>query len=119
MFDEADRMLDMGFYDDMVFVARQCPKKRQTMMFSATYPAGVERLAHQFLRHPKEVKLKERHEADKIRQRFYEVENAERLAAVATLLNHYRPVSTLAFCNTRQQCRDLLKVLRAKGFHVV
>ncbi len=119
VFDEADRMLDMGFYDDMVFVARQCPKKRQTMMFSATYPAGVERLAHQFLRHPKEVKLKERHEADKIRQRFYEVENAERLAAVATLLNHYRPVSTLAFCNTRQQCRDLLKVLRAKGFHAL
>jgi ATP-independent RNA helicase DbpA len=119
VFDEADRMLDMGFYDDMVFVAKQCPKRRQTLLFSATYPQGIERLAHQFLRQPKEVKLTERHEADKIRQRFYEVENGQRLEAVATLLNHYRPVSTLAFCNTRQQCRDLLKVLRAQGFHAL
>jgi ATP-independent RNA helicase DbpA len=117
--DEADRMLDMGFYDDIVFVARQCPAKRQTMMFSATYPEGIDRLSRQFLRRPQDVRLLERHEGDKIRQRFYEVANEERLEAVATLLNHYRPVSTLAFCNTRQQCRDLLKVLRARGFHAL
>ncbi len=119
VFDEADRMLDMGFFDDMVFVARQCPKKRQTLLFAATYPEGIERLARQFLRQPKEVKLLERHEADKIRQRFYEVTKEERLEAVARLLNHFRPVSTLAFCNTRQQCRDLLQVLRAQGFHAL
>jgi ATP-independent RNA helicase DbpA len=119
VFDEADRMLDMGFYDDMVFVARQCPRKRQTMMFSATFPEGVEQLARQFMRQPREVKLAERHEADKIRQRFYQVTNEERLEAVARLLDHYRPVSSLAFCNTRQQCRELLKVLRARGFHAL
>jgi len=119
VFDEADRMLDMGFFDDMVFVAKQCPKNRQTLLFSATYPEGIEKLARQFLRQPREVKLLERHESDKIRQRFYEVANEDRLASVARLLNHFRPVSSLAFCNTRQQCRDLLKVLRAQGFHAL
>ncbi|WP_338069429.1 helicase-related protein [Parasulfuritortus cantonensis] len=62
------------------------------------------------------MKLTDLHEADKIRQRFYEVSNETRLDAVVRLLNHYRPVSTLAFCNTRQQCRDLLQVLREAGF---
>jgi ATP-independent RNA helicase DbpA len=51
--DEADRMLDMGFYDDMVFVAKQCPKKRQTLLFSATFPEGVGELAKQFMRQPR------------------------------------------------------------------
>jgi ATP-independent RNA helicase DbpA len=119
VFDEADRMLDMGFFDDMVFVANQCPKQRQTMLFSATFPDAIAKLSRQFLRQPREVKLLERHESDKIRQRFYEVSNEERLEAVARLLNHFRPVSTLAFCNTRQQCRDLLKVLRGQGFHAL
>ncbi|MDO9226236.1 MAG: ATP-dependent RNA helicase DbpA [Pseudomonadota bacterium] len=119
VFDEADRMLDMGFFDDMVFVAKQCPNKRQTMLFSATFPDSIAQLSRQFLRQPREVKLLERHESDKIRQRFYEVTNEERLGAVARLLNHFRPVSSLAFCNTRQQCRDLLKVLRDQGFHAL
>ena len=117
--DEADRMLDMGFYDDIAYVARECPVKRQTLLFSATYPEGIGELSRHFMHQPQEVKLLERHENDKIRQRFYEVNNADRLQAVALLLNHYRPVSTLAFCNTRQQCRDLLDVLREQGFHAL
>ena len=114
--DEADRMLDMGFYDDIAYIAKQCPLERQTLMFSATYPEGISRLARHFLHNPHEVKLLEKHETTKIRQRFYEVSNEERLKAVTTLLKHYRPVSTLAFCNTKQQCRDLLEVLHAQGF---
>ncbi|CAB1367855.1 ATP-dependent RNA helicase DbpA [Denitratisoma oestradiolicum] len=117
--DEADRMLDMGFHDDIVHVVRRCPGSRQTLLFSATYPEGIARLAQQFLREPKEVKLAGQHEGDKIRQRFYEIKHEERLQAVATLLKHYRPVSTLAFCNTKQQCRDLLDLLRAQGFHAL
>ncbi len=117
--DEADRMLDMGFYDDIVVVAEHCPVRRQTMLFSATYPEGIAKLANQFLRNPQEVKLLEQHENSKIRQRFYEVKHEERLQAVATLLKHYRPISTLAFCNTKQQCRDLVDVLHAEGFHVL
>ncbi|MBK9521201.1 MAG: ATP-dependent RNA helicase DbpA [Rhodocyclaceae bacterium] len=117
--DEADRMLDMGFFDDIATVARACPVDRQTLLFSATYPEGIERLSKQFLRNPQQIKLLEQHQATKIRQRFYEVRDDQRLHAVGQLLKHYRPVSTLAFCNTKQQCRDLLDVLRAEGVHAL
>ena len=117
--DEADRMLDMGFYDDIAFVVKQCPTDRQTLLFSATYPEDIARLAQKFMHKPQEVKLPEQHEASKIRQRFYEIKHEERLQAVATLLKHYRPVSTLAFCNTKQQCRELLDVLHAQGIHAL
>jgi len=68
--DEADRMLDMGFYDDIAYVATRCPAERQTLLFSATYPDGIARLARQFLRKPQEEKLLEQHDDSKIRQRF-------------------------------------------------
>ncbi|MBZ0092214.1 MAG: ATP-dependent RNA helicase DbpA [Sulfuricellaceae bacterium] len=117
--DEADRMLDMGFYDDIAYVAQQCPAQRQTLLFSATYPDGIAQLARRFLRNPQSVKLTEQHEDSTIRQRFYEVSHEGRLQAVGVLLKHYRPASTLAFCNTKQQCRDLLDVLQAQGFHAL
>ncbi len=114
--DEADRMLDMGFFDDIAKVARQCPKDRQTLLFSATYPEGIANLASQFMREPQTVKVQAQHDAQKIKQVFYEVANSERLHVVSQLLNHFRPESTLAFCNTKQQCRDLVNVLQAQGF---
>ena len=114
--DEADRMLDMGFHDDIAFIASRCPSARQTLLFSATYPEGIATLAARFLRTPQEVKLLEQHAGNKIRQRFYEIEHPARLQAVARLLRHYRPASALAFCNTRQQCRELVDLLRAQGF---
>ncbi len=114
--DEADRMLDMGFFDDIAVIVRQCAKPRQTLLFSATYPEGIARLSAAFMREPKEIKLLEKHQPGKIRQLFYEVTEEERLHAVSQLLDHYRPVSTLAFCNTKQQCRDLVQVLRAQGY---
>jgi ATP-independent RNA helicase DbpA len=117
--DEADRMLDMGFFDDIAAVARECPAERQTLLFSATYPDGIAKLAQQFLRKPQQVKLDVEHDTGRIRQRFYEIDETSRLHAVGQLLNHFRPVSTIAFCNTKQQCRDLLDVLRAQGFHAL
>ncbi|MEP7298803.1 MAG: ATP-dependent RNA helicase DbpA [Burkholderiales bacterium] len=114
--DEADRMLDMGFHDDIATIAKQCPKTRQTLLFSATYPEGIAQLSQQFMRMPKEIKVQAQHAASKIAQRFYEVRDNERLHAVSLLLAHFRPVGTIAFCNTRQQCRDLVDVLTAQGF---
>ncbi len=117
--DEADRMLDMGFFDSMAYVIQHCPPERQTLLFSATYPDGVMKLARQFMKFPQEVKLLEKHDASKIRQRFYEVSREDRLYAVGLLLKHFRPVSTLAFCNTKQQCKDLQELLNAQGFQAL
>ncbi|MEN9888033.1 MAG: ATP-dependent helicase DbpA [Pseudomonadota bacterium] len=114
--DEADRMLDMGFFDDIAKVVRQCAKDRQTLLFSATYPEGIAQLAAQFMRAPQTVKVAALHSAHKIRQIFVEVGETERLHAVSQLLAHFRPERTLAFCNTKQQCRDLVEVLQAQGY---
>jgi len=114
--DEADRMLDMGFFDDIAKVVRQCAKDRQTLLFSATYPEGIDKLASQFMRAPQTVKVEALHSAHKIRQVFVEVSETERLHAVSMLLAHFRPERTLAFCNTKQQCRDLVEVLQAQGY---
>ncbi len=114
--DEADRMLDMGFFDDISTVARQCPAERQTLLFSATYPEGIGKLAGQFMREPLRIEVASQQAGPAIEQRFYEVTRATRYPTVALLLNHFRPVSTLAFCNTKQQCKELLAVLQEQGF---
>jgi ATP-dependent RNA helicase DbpA len=114
--DEADRMLDMGFYDDIATVAQQCPKARQTLLFSATYPEGIAKISQQFMKAPQTITVQAQHEKSKIRQRWYEVEDDARLDAVAQLLMHFRPVSTLAFCNTKAQCRAVVAFLQDKGF---
>jgi ATP-independent RNA helicase DbpA len=114
--DEADRMLDMGFFDDIATVARQCPAARQTLLFSATYPEGIAKLAAQFMREPLTVKVEAQHAAGQIEQRWYEVKETERVHAAGLLLNHFRPASTLAFCNTKARCREVAAVLQAEGF---
>ncbi|QHI98738.1 ATP-dependent RNA helicase DbpA [Xylophilus rhododendri] len=114
--DEADRMLDMGFVDDIAKVAARCPANRQTLLFSATYPEGIARIAARFMRDPQRIEVASQHAEARIRQLWYEVRENERLQAVTQLLDHFRPESTLAFCNTKQQCRDLAEVLQARGF---
>jgi ATP-independent RNA helicase DbpA len=113
--DEADRMLDMGFFDDIAKVVRQCAKDRQTLLFSATYPEGIDKLAAQFMRQPQTIQVEAQHSEHKIRQIFFEVAEHERLHAVSSILAHYRPERTLVFCNTKQQCRDVVAVLQAQG----
>jgi len=113
--DEADRMLDMGFMDDIRTVVRQTPPARQTLLFSATYPEGIASLAKDFLREPVHVEIKAQAAQVTIEQRFYEITRPQKFEAVAKLLLHFRPVNTLAFCNTKQQCKDLVDYLQQQG----
>lgn len=114
--DEADRMVDMGFVEDISGIASACPKKRQTLLFSATYPDNIKKLSAAFLKQPLQVKVESQHQTDKIAQRFYKVTPENRNQVVAQALLHYRPVSTLAFCNTKIHCRELAEELSAQGF---
>ena len=114
--DEADRMVDMGFYEEIAGIVSACPVRRQTLLFSATYPDDIRKSSAPFLRDPTEITVEARHDDSRIEQRFYEVGYDDRNAAVATLLRHYRPASTLAFCNTKIHCRELADELRAQGF---
>ena len=114
--DEADRMTDMGFYDEIENIVRATPQHRQTLLFSATYPDDIRFATAGFLRDPLEIAVESRHEADKINQRFYEIGFEGRDEAVGRLLKHYSPVSALAFCNTKARCRELADYLRDQGF---
>jgi len=114
--DEADRMLDMGFYDDVAKVVAACPNSRQTLLFSATYADDIRKASARFLKKPTEVKVESVHDASQIEQRFYEIDADRRHSTVAQLLEHFRPASTLAFCNTKAQCRDLAQYLESRGF---
>ena len=114
--DEADRMLDMGFVDDISKVAKFCPAQRQTLLFSATYPDEIAKLAARFMRNPVTVKVAAQHSNDQIEQRWYEVSADQRLPSVARLLEHFRPESSLAFCNTKARCRALAELLQAQGY---
>ena len=114
--DEADRMVDMGFYEEIAGIVSACPARRQTLLFSATYPDDIRRASAEFLRQPAEVKVEAQHSEAQIEQRFYQVGYEDRNAAVARLLNHFKPVSTLAFCNTKIHCRELAEELQAQGF---
>src|SRR5450830_1007094 len=114
--DEADRMVDMGFYEEISGIVSACPARRQTLLFSATYPDDIRTASADFLRNPVEVKVEAQHDGARIEQRFYEVSYEGRNAAVAQLLNHYKPVSTIAFCNTKIHCRELAAELSEQGF---
>ncbi|MEW9681250.1 ATP-dependent RNA helicase DbpA [Pseudomonas sp. TE50-2] len=113
--DEADRMLDMGFFDAIASIIGKTPSRRQTLLFSATYPAGIEQLAKAFMRQPQQVKVEALHSDNQIEQRFIEIDAEQRLDAVTRVLGHYRPQSCVAFCFTKQQCEDVVAHLTAKG----
>ncbi len=116
--DEADRMLDMGFHDSIKSIVDQLPAKRQTLLFSATYSDDIRALSKRFQRDPVSVTIKETVTEAMITQHFFEVDNRDRLTAVARLLQHYKPASAVLFCNTKQRCEEVSSTLQAQGFHV-
>ncbi|WP_367599585.1 ATP-dependent RNA helicase DbpA [Pseudomonas fulva] len=113
--DEADRMLDMGFFDAIASIIAKTPARRQTLLFSATYPSSIKQLAADFMRDPQQVRVESLHTDNQIEQRFIEIAPEQRLEAVTRVLGHYRPQSCVAFCFTKQQCEDVVAHLTAKG----
>ena len=113
--DEADRMLDMGFQEEIGALIAATPEKKQTLLFSATYPEAIAALSSTIQREPVEVTVDEAHDEGAIRQLVYEVARDERMAAVARILAHFRPESTLVFCNTKKECQELAEALVKRG----
>jgi ATP-independent RNA helicase DbpA len=114
--DEADRMTDMGFYDEIAAIVRECPSYRQTLLFSATYPDDIRQATAPFLNEPEEVTVETKREESGIAQRFYEIGFDNRLEAAARMLAHVKPASAILFCNTKARCRELADYLREQGW---
>jgi len=117
--DEADRMLDMGFYDDMEAILSATPAKRQTLLFSATYPDKIRQLSSAFQRDPIEVTVESQQSDLSISQQFYEVEKGKRTKTLAALLAQHRPESTVIFCHTKQQCQEVNEELQQRNIPVL
>jgi ATP-dependent RNA helicase DbpA len=109
--DEADRMLDMGFLDDVAAILGHTPASRATWLFSATFPAEIDRLGERFQRQPQRVTVPGDHDQSVIEQHFYRVAATEKPAAVLTLLRQRQAESCLVFCNTRNDVRALCETL--------
>lgn len=116
--DEADRMLDMGFHDNMVEVTGFLPARRQNLLFSATYSEEIRALSGRFQQNPVEVTVESVHIDSQIEQTFFEVDGKARPQALNALLRHYQPASAVMFCNTKQRCDEVAQTLREQGFHV-
>jgi ATP-independent RNA helicase DbpA len=114
--DEADRMLDMGFHDEMTAIAAFTPAKKQALLFSATFPQEIESLSAVFQNNPVRLTVDSKHEKDIIRQIFIEIgDHRQKSEALARLLGHHKPASTVIFCKTKQICADVAKTLNKNG----
>ena len=116
--DEADRMLDMGFQEELDAIVDATPAKRQTLMFSATFQSGIQSVAKRIMQKPIMVSAPEVHDNSTIDQHFYIADDADaRLTAVRLLLLQHRPDSAVIFCNTkikRNRNRNIVILFRAK-----
>ncbi len=112
--DEADRMLDMGFFDVMTEIISQTPKNRQTLMFSATYPDAIKKLCRSIQRNPVTVTVEAEHKPGVIDQIFYEVQKHERNNTLLALFEHHKPETTLVFCHTKKQCDEVARFLNGR-----
>ncbi len=111
--DEADRMLDMGFYDEIVKIGSNMPRGKQTLLFSATFPENIEKLAKALLNQPLTIKVDTILEATKINEIVYETDDKEK--TLDTLIKAYKPESLLIFCNTKVQVISLTQTLQRRG----
>jgi ATP-independent RNA helicase DbpA len=114
--DEADRMLDMGFYDDIMRIIDEMPAQRQTLLFSATYPDKIKNISHAIQKNPVDIQVESLHDDKNIKQVFYEIDKSARADSLVDLLRHYCPQSSVVFCNRKQQCHEVAEELNRQGF---
>lgn len=117
--DEADRMLDMGFADDLDIIFGKLPKQRQTALFSATYPDTIAQMSANLQNNPEAVVVETHHQANKIEQVAYKVLPHVREQAVATILSHYQAQSAIVFCATKAETFALTQFLQQKSIAAV
>lgn len=115
--DEADEMLNMGFLEDMETILSQLPEERQTIMFSATMPDAIMKIAQNFQKDPEIVKVvKKELTVPKVTQYFYEVKPKTKVEVMCRLLDMYAPKLSVAFCNTKKQVDELVDELQGRGY---
>ena len=115
--DEADRMLDMGFQQALDDIVSYMPEQRQTVLFSATYPAKIEKTAQRIMQSPVTIEVQDSHNKESILQTLYQVENNQsRVEAIRLLLQAHQPETTLIFCNTKIDTDRVANELRAVGY---
>ncbi|WP_303292043.1 ATP-dependent RNA helicase DbpA [Marinobacter sp. SS5-14b] len=114
--DEADRMLDMGFEEVMTSILSQTPSSRQTLLFSATWPAPIRTLSERFQVDPADVRVEAADSTATIEELFYEIAPDQQVTAVAGLLSRFQPTASLVFCTTKRDCDDLTAELQHLGF---
>lgn len=110
--DEADRMLDMGFYDDIVKIISHMPKKRQNLLFSATMPPAIRKLANNILHNPVEISIAISKPAEKIQQAAYLVYDNQKIPLVKHVLSQKEFSSVLIFCSSKQSVKQLTEELK-------
>ena len=114
--DEADRMLDMGFMGDIMRIIRDIPVHRQTLLFSATMPGPIRKLANSILKNPEQINLATSQPAQGIDQQIYKVHNDQKSKLVTLLLKNTNYTSTIIFANTKDEVKRLAREL--KGAHI-
>ncbi|EXU76897.1 ATP-dependent RNA helicase DbpA [Erwinia mallotivora] len=112
--DEADRMLEMGFREEIDTLIEYCPVNRQTLLFSATWPHDIKQISQRIQRDPQIVEIDVAPDLSDIEQLFYEVNATEKLSALTGLLSLRQPSSCVVFCNTRRECDDIARALESR-----
>jgi len=112
--DEADRMLDMGFIEEIQEVLSFAPDERQTLLFSATYPNEIMKLSKSIQRDAVSVKTESVEVVNKITERFYEVQNSSKVQTLINVFSNFKPRNVIVFCNTKLECDELSKKLQDK-----
>jgi ATP-dependent RNA helicase RhlE len=114
--DEADRMLDMGFYDDIMFILNHLPAKRQNLLFSATMPEKIRLLARKILHQPAEVNISISKPPEKIKQESFIVYEKQKIPLVKYILRKKNFKSVLIFCSSKMSVKDLSRELKRHHF---